>query len=51
TVNPLAAQAAAFIAQTPPPSTMIAGQTAAVSVTMQNIGSSTWTAGQLYRLG
>ncbi|MCL6455553.1 MAG: IPT/TIG domain-containing protein, partial [Ralstonia pickettii] len=51
TVNPLAAQAAAFVAQTPPPSTMIAGQTVAVSVTMQNIGSTTWTSAQLYRLG
>jgi uncharacterized membrane protein len=41
---------AAQIAQTVP-STMTAGQSHDVSVTMQNTGSSTWTAAGAYRLG
>jgi|GEM_PF-865151 len=41
---------AAFVSQSVPTS-MTAGQTYSVSVTMQNIGSATWTEGQLFRLG
>lgn len=44
---------AQFITQTPPPATLTAGQTVPVSVTMKNIGTTTWTddsAGK-YRLG
>ena len=33
------------------PTTMLAGQTYAISITMQNVGPTTWTAGQSYRLG
>src|SRR5438552_180836 len=33
---------AQFISQTPPPSTMRPGQTAAVSVTLKNVGTTTW---------
>lgn len=42
-----------FISQTPPPSTMTVGQTATVSVTMQNTGTNTWVQGgsNPYRLG
>jgi len=41
---------AVFVSQTVP-STMTAGRTYSVSVTMQNIGLSTWTAATSYRLG
>ena len=41
---------AQFISQTVP-TTMGAGQTYDVSVTMKNIGSTTWTAAQNYKLG
>ena len=41
---------AAFVNQNVP-STMTAGQTYAVSVTMRNDGSDTWTAGASYKLG
>lgn len=45
--RPASAQsdAAQFISQTPPPSTIIAGHTYSVSVTMQNTGTSTWKSG------
>lgn len=46
----LAADNAAFVSQTPPPSTTVPGQSYAVSITMQNTGDSTWTVGT-YRLG
>ncbi|MBS0337601.1 MAG: hypothetical protein JSS40_12445, partial [Proteobacteria bacterium] len=42
--------AALFVSQTVP-ATMTPGQTYAVSVTMQNTGNTTWTAGSLYNLG
>jgi hypothetical protein len=42
--------AAQFIAQSAP-STMTAGQSYPVSVTMRNTGTTTWSAAQLYRLG
>lgn len=41
---------AQFVSQTVP-SAMTPGQTYAVSVTMQNTGNTTWTAGALYNLG
>ncbi|MGE0519941.1 MAG: M12 family metallo-peptidase [Candidatus Binatia bacterium] len=41
---------AAFVSQSVP-TTMQAGQTYAVSVTMQNTGGTTWTAADNYRLG
>lgn len=40
---------AVFVAQNVPP-TMVAGQRAMVSVTMKNIGTSTWTAGMGFKL-
>ena len=42
---------AAFVSQVGPPATMNLGEQAAVSVTMRNTGTNTWTAAQLYRLG
>ncbi|MGH9365955.1 MAG: NBR1-Ig-like domain-containing protein, partial [Thermoanaerobaculia bacterium] len=42
--------AAAFVSQTVPAS-MVIGQTYTVSVTMQNTGTSTWTAAGEYKLG
>lgn len=44
---------AVFVSQTPPPSTMVIGQTSTVSVTMQNTGGDTWVQGGAnpYRLG
>jgi|GEM_PF-5159189 len=36
---------AVFVSQTPPPSTVIAGHTYPVSVTMKNTGTTTWTTG------
>lgn len=39
-----------FIAQSVP-NIMLPGQTYSVSITMQNVGPTTWTAGQSYRLG
>jgi hypothetical protein len=50
TVNPAAARDAAFVSQSVP-AAMIAGQTYAVSVTLQNTGTNTWTAAENYRLG
>ena len=44
------AQSAAFVSQSVP-SSIAAGATAAVSVTMQNTGSATWTTAQSYSLG
>lgn len=41
---------AAFLSQSVP-ATMVMGQPAAVSVTVQNTGTQTWTAAGLYRLG
>ncbi|MGD9765259.1 MAG: NBR1-Ig-like domain-containing protein, partial [Candidatus Binatia bacterium] len=41
---------AAMVSQTVP-ATMTAGHTYTASVTMQNIGGTTWTAGESYRLG
>jgi YD repeat-containing protein len=41
---------AAFISQSAP-TTLIAGQTANVSVTMQNTGTTTWTTAEGYKLG
>jgi hypothetical protein len=41
---------AAFVSQSVP-ATMIAGETYAVTVSMLNEGTNTWTPGQLYRLG
>jgi alkylated DNA repair dioxygenase AlkB len=41
---------AAFVSQIVPPS-MAAGQPYLVSVTMQNVGTTTWTAASQYRLG
>jgi len=46
----LPALGAAFVSQSVPTS-MTAGQTYPVSVTMQNTGSTTWTSGQLFSLG
>lgn len=40
-----------FVSQTPPPPTMTAGQTANVSVTMQNTGTNTWTQTGNYSFG
>jgi|GEM_PF-2027366 len=42
---------AAFVSQPAIPSTMTAGQTYSVSVTMKNTGTSIWTAADKYRLG
>jgi YD repeat-containing protein len=39
-----------FVSQTVP-SSMVAGQSYPVAVTMQNTGTTTWTAGNLYRIG
>ena len=39
-----------FISQSVPNS-MLPGQTYSISITMQNVGPTTWTAGQSYRLG
>ena len=39
-----------FIAQSVP-NTMLPGQTYSISITMQNVGPTTWTAGTNYRLG
>jgi len=39
-----------FISQSVP-NTMLPGQTYSISITMQNVGPTTWTAGQSYRLG
>lgn len=41
---------AAFVSQSGVPSTMSAGQAATVSVTMQNAGTTTWTAAGEYKL-
>lgn len=40
-----------FVSQTPPPSTMAAGSTANVSVTMLNSGTKTWSQASNYNLG
>ena len=42
---------AEFVSQVGPPATMSPGQQAVVSVTMRNVGTNTWTAASLYRLG
>jgi hypothetical protein len=42
---------AQFISQVGPPTDMIPGQTATVSVTMKNNGTTTWTNANSYRLG
>jgi len=42
---------AQFVSQTPPPATVVAGQSYSVSVSMQNTGTSTWTPGGNYHLG
>jgi hypothetical protein len=42
---------AAFISQTAPPGSMTPGQTASVTVTMQNTGTTTWTTAGGYKLG
>ena len=47
---PTPPQAATFVSQTVP-TTMVAGQNYAVSVTMQNTGTETWTPQAAYRLG
>jgi hypothetical protein len=39
-----------FVSQSVP-ATIVAGQTASVSVTMKNVGTTTWRASELYRLG
>jgi hypothetical protein len=49
-VNFVQANAATFVGQSVP-STMVAGQSYQVSVTMRNTGVTTWTSAQLYRLG
>lgn len=49
--TPPVADASVFVSQISPPVTMTTGQTANVSVTMQNTGSATWTPGTNYRLG
>ncbi|MDQ3814543.1 MAG: S8 family serine peptidase, partial [Armatimonadota bacterium] len=52
TVNRFANDAV-FISQTPPPTTMTAGRSAVVAVTMKNVGANTWDSdpAQPYRLG
>ena len=47
---PQAVNSAQFISQSVP-SSLSVGQTASVSVTMQNIGTTTWTPASQYRLG
>ncbi|RED94952.1 InlB B-repeat-containing protein [Marinoscillum furvescens] len=42
---------ATYVSQSGVPSTLNVGQTATVSVTMQNSGTSTWTRDALYKLG
>lgn len=42
---------ARFVSQTAPPSLMLPGQTFLASVTMENIGTNTWTDANGYRLG
>ena len=41
---------AQFVSQSPPPSVIRAGMTYPVSVTMKNVGTSTWTTGGAYTL-
>jgi hypothetical protein len=48
---PLPTNNASFVSQTPPPLQMSPSQTASVSVTMQNTGTTTWTAADGYKLG
>ncbi len=52
-VNAASPNNSVFVSQTPPPSVMTTGQTANVSVTMQNTGTNTWVQGgpNPYRLG
>ena len=40
-----------FISQTVPKTLLLPGETMTVSITMRNLGPSTWTAGQAFRLG
>jgi hypothetical protein len=47
----LAGNAAGFVSQSVSTSSMCTGSTRSVAVTMQNTGSTTWTAAQNYRLG
>src|SRR5437763_472020 len=42
---------AVFVSQTPPPTRLAPGKTAAVVVTMTNSGAKTWTAAAGYKLG
>lgn len=42
---------AQFVSQQGVPATMAPGETASVSVTMKNTGTTTWTQGALYKLG
>jgi PKD repeat protein len=52
TINPaLPAMSATFVSQTVPTTSMTAGLSYGVSVTMRNTGSNTWTSPNLYRLG
>jgi spore coat protein CotH len=48
--SPAAGDNAAFVSQSGVPSTLGAGQTATVSVTMKNTGTTTWTAAGEYKL-
>ncbi len=40
-----------FVSQTVPKTMLMPGETMNVSITMRNLGPSTWSAGQLFRLG
>ncbi|MBI4346904.1 MAG: hypothetical protein HY553_08625 [Elusimicrobia bacterium] len=42
---------AAFVSQLPPPSSMVGGSTATVSITFRNTGTAAWTASGGYKLG
>lgn len=42
---------AVFMAQTPPPATIVSGTKANVSITMRNVGTTTWTPAGKYYLG
>lgn len=50
-VTASASNNAAFVSQSLPVSTMTAGQTYTVAVTMQNTGTTAWTATEAYKLG
>ena len=51
TVKAAATNDAAFVSYSGVPTTMTVGETKTVSVTMENTGTSTWTAGGGYKLG